>query len=478
MSTAQFIALMPYIILTAFALLVIVVIPFKRNHTLIASLSITGLSIAFISLFFSVGSLPQTITSLLYVNGMTQYFAGLLIAATIAIGLMVYNYMELNKVDHREEVYLLLMLAALGSSVLAASRHFASLFLGLEILTVSLYGLIAYLRDEKRCIEAGIKYLILASVSTAFLLFGMALLYADTGTMQLNTLSEAIVEGNIQGNVIFVVGLALILIGVGFKLALVPFHLWTPDVYQGAPAPISAFVATVSKGGMFAVVIAFFAPMKMADFSSLYLAFILIAVVSMFVGNWLALMQKNVKRILAFSSIAHLGYLLVAIIAMERIAITAGLFYITAYMVTTLIAFGIISILSTQNHEAEELSEYHGLFWRRPWLAGIFTFALLSLAGIPLTGGFIGKFYLIAAGVGSTEWLLVFSVVLSSSIGLFYYLRIIVTMISQTNEAVNIGKGHLPIPWSSSYVLAFLSILLLWMGILPANLVSWIHSLL
>ncbi len=477
MSTAQFIVLMPYILLTAFALLVILVIPFKRNHTLAASLSITGLSIAFISLFFSAGSLPQNITSLLYVNGMAQYFTGLLIAATIAVGLMIYNYMELNNVDHREEVYLLLMLAALGSSVLAASRHFASLFLGLEILTVSLYGLIAYIREEKRCIEAGIKYLILASVSTAFLLFGMALLYADTGTMQLNALSEAIVEENVQDNVIFNVGLALILIGVGFKLALVPFHLWTPDVYQGAPAPITAFVATVSKGGMFAVVIAFLAPLKMSDFPSLYLAFILIAVVSMFVGNWLALLQNNVKRILAFSSIAHLGYLLVAIIAMERIAITAGLFYITAYMVTTLIAFGIISVLSAQNHEAEELTDYHGLFWRRPWLAGIFTFAILSLAGIPLTGGFIGKFYLIAAGVGSTEWLLVFSVVLSSSIGLFYYLRILVTMISQPNEVVIPTKGHLPIPWSSSFVLAFLSILLLWMGTLPANLVAWIHSL-
>ncbi len=477
MNTSALIALVPYMILAFGSVLVMLVIPFYRCHRLTVILSLSVLFAAFLSLFLVTGYLPQQATELIRVDGFAFYFMGLILAATASVCLLTYNYMDGRDVKYPEELYLLMLLASLGSSVLAASSHFASLLLGLEILTISLYGLISYLRKEIRCLEAGIKYLILASVSSAFFLFGMALIYADLGTMNLGEITTILNGGKTEASVILLTGLAMMLVGVGFKLALVPFHLWTPDVYQGAAAPITAFIATVSKGGMFAVVLRYFRPADVPNAPILYFSLALIAIVSMLAGNWLALMQNNVKRILAFSSIAHLGYLLVTIIAVNSIAASAGIFYITAYMITTLIAFGIISILSTKETEAEELDDYLGLYWRRPWIAGIFTFALLSLAGIPLTGGFIGKFYIVAAGVRSAEWLIVLVLALSSSIGLFYYLRIIVTMFSNAENTRPAIQANIPLPWASCFALALLTLLLLWMGTVPARLIEWIYSL-
>ena len=213
-------------------------------------------------------------------------------------------------------------------------------------------------------------------------------------------------------------GLAMILVGVGFKLALAPFHMWTPDVYQGAPAPATAFLATVSKGAVFAVLLRYFAALGAAESGSLRAVLTLIAILSMFVGNLLALMQANVKRILAYSSIAHSGYLLVALLAARAYAPLAASYYLLAYFVTTLGAWGVVAALSTQEGDADSLEDYRGLAWRRPWLGGALTAMLLSLAGIPLTAGFIGKFYLLTAGVAGRMWLLVIMLVINSAIGL------------------------------------------------------------
>src|SRR5262249_20378764 len=202
-------------------------------------------------------------------------------------------------------------------------------------------------------------------------------------------------------------GFAMLLVGVGYKLALVPFHMWTPDVYQGAPAPVTAFLATVSKGAMFALLLRYFTPIDVYAYRPLFLVFSLIAIASMLVGNLLALSQPNVKRLLAYSSIAHLGYLLVAFLASRAMAGTAVAFYLVAYFIASLGAFGIITVLSNGAREAESIDAYRGLFWQHPWLAGIFTAMLLSLAGIPITAGFVGKFYVVAAGVGTSLWLLV-----------------------------------------------------------------------
>ncbi|MFA5865849.1 MAG: NADH-quinone oxidoreductase subunit N, partial [Phycisphaerae bacterium] len=329
MNSIDMIALLPMIILAALPVVVMLELSFYRSHKITLIITLLGLTAAFILLSPALHHSPRQVTSLLIIDGYAIFYTGLILAATFTVALLSYGYLE-KRQTRCEEFYILLTLAALGSAVLASSSHFASFFLGLEILSVSLYGLIAYVREDHFGIEAGIKYLILAATSAAFLLFGMAMIYAESGTMEF----ARIASGNIHG-AFYVTALALIIVGIGFKLALVPFHLWTPDVYQGAPAPVTAFIATVSKGAMFALLLRFFSQAHIQNFNSLMLVFTLIAIASMFVGNWLALLQNNVKRILAYSSISHLGYLLVALLASGSLAVTAVTFYLVTYFVTT-----------------------------------------------------------------------------------------------------------------------------------------------
>ena len=293
--------------------------------------------------------------------------------------------------ETREELYVLLLVATLGSMVLVASSHFVSFFLGLEILSVALYALCAYLHTRSRSLEAGIKYLILAGSSSAFLLFGMALIYAQLGTMDLFRLATLLPDA--QNSLLVLGGLAFIVTGIGFKLGVVPFHLWAPDVYEGAPAPVTAFLATVSKGAIFALLLRYFYSSGAQQFRPVFVLFAIIAIASMLIGNLLALFQNNIKRILAYSSIAHMGYLLVAFEASGSAASEAIAFYLVAYFITTIGAFGVVTVLSAGERDADTLEDYAGLFWRRPMLASIFTLMLLSLAGIPVTAGFFAKFY-------------------------------------------------------------------------------------
>lgn len=403
------------------------------------------------------------------------FFIALLAATSIVVILLSYAYLA-QHAGPRGEFYLLLLLATLGSAVLAASTHFASLFLGLEILSVSLYTLIAYLRATQEQIEAAIKYLVLAAVSAAFLLFGMALVYDELGTMEFTRV--AVLQSSTRGadTLIVLTGFVMIVTGIGFKLAVVPFHLWSPDVYEGAPAPVTAFIATVSKGGMFALLLRLFTLVDVRSYHALFLVFGAIAIASMAVGNLLALRQNNVKRILAYSSIAHFGFLLVAFLAGGKLGVTAASFYLVAYFVTMLGAFGVITILSGSDRDADQLDDYRGLFWRRPWLAGVFTAALLSLAGMPLTGGFLGEFYLADAGVGAGLWALVIVLVLSSAVGLFYYLRIVSTMCSRPAEETE-GSAVLPsLSLVGATVLASLTLVLVWLGVYPAPLIDLIQA--
>jgi NADH-quinone oxidoreductase subunit N len=266
-------------------------------------------------------------------------------------------------------------------------------------------------------------------------------------------------------------GLVLILAGLGFKLAVVPFHFWTPDVYEGAPVPVTAFIATVSKGAVFAVVLRFFSLFDPQVSSRLFLIFTIIAVLSMFAGNLLALMQQNVKRILAYSSISHIGYLLVTLMAGGTLRWSASAFYVAAYFVTSLGAFGVVSLLSTAERDADQLEDYRGLAWRRPWLAGAFTAMLLSLAGIPLTAGFIAKFYLVAAGISSGLWLLVVILAVNSALGLFYYLRIVAAVYSRPELSV---QTRLDGSSAGNAVLGGLCLALIWLGVYPGPFLSLI----
>jgi NADH-quinone oxidoreductase subunit N len=336
-------------------------------------------------------------------------------------------------------------------------------------LSVALYALIAYVRSESISIEAGIKYLVLAASSSSILLFGLALIYSASGSMELSQFTAAMAHTAEHGDSVFLVtGLMLVLVGIGFKLAFVPFHLWTPDVYEGAPLPVTAFIATVSKGGVFALFLRWFQVNGGNRVGSTGIVLSIIAIASMLTGNLLALRQNNAKRILAYSSIAHMGYLLVALLAGGVLGASAATYYLMAYVVTILGAFGVMTVLSGPRLEAASLESYRGLFWQRPLMAAVFTIMLLSLAGIPLTAGFLGKFYVLTSGAAESRWVLLLTLVLSSTIGLFYYLRVVVVMYTQPEDRLAITDARrTPLPLPATLALAILTGLVFLLGVYP-----------
>src|SRR3984885_6548586 len=301
MNASDLLALSPLLLIALTTVVVMLAIAFRRSHAVAARLALTGLAAAFLSIGAAAARVPRQVTPLLLIDRYALFYVGLIVASAAAVAVLSYQYFEKHD-GHREELYLLLLLATLGCAVLVASSHFASFFLGLEVLSVSLYGMVAYLKDRKQALEAGIKYLILASASAAFLLFSMALIYADAGTMEFSRLRELWLSGS---GFTLLAGIALTITGIGFKLGVAPFHLWTPDVYQGAPPPVTAFVATCSKSAMVALLLRYVYQSGALQYHAVFLVFAIIAILSMCAGNFLALRQSNVKRILAYSSIAH-----------------------------------------------------------------------------------------------------------------------------------------------------------------------------
>ncbi len=472
MTAHDFAALLPLMILAAAPVVIMLVIAFRRSHALTFFLALAAVILAILTLLWKPRPSSHKLTQLLVIDGYALFFIGLILVAGLFTLLLSYGYLNIHK-ESREEFYILFLTALLGSAILVSSVHFASFFLGLEILSVSLYALAAYMRMNELCIEAGVKYLILAAFSSAFLAFGMALIYAHMGTMEFSRLAVKMAAGADMGPILLA-GTVFIIVGIGFKLAVVPFHLWVADVYEGAPAPVTAFIATVSKGAVFAILLRYFMQVDMPRGNPLFVFFVCVAIASMFAGNLLALFQDNIKRLLAYSSIAHMGYLLVAFLASGELRVTAVVFYLLAYFIMTLGAFGVVTILSGQERDADRLDDYKGLFFRRPWLAGSFTVMLLSLAGIPLTAGFVGKFYVLAAGVSSVLWMPVICLVVASVIGLFYYLRVIVVLYTPVPEAAAAVGSSMP---AGVLALSVLTVLLVWIGVYPGPILEAIATI-
>ena len=374
----------------------------------------------------------QKVTPLLIIDQYSLFFTVVCCAAAMFIVILSYPYLA-RLDDDKDEYYLLLVIATVGAIVMVSSNHFVSTILGLEILSMSLYGMVAYPLHSKASaqhpLEAAVKYLVLSAVSSSFMLFGMALIYAQTGTLAFSSLLDLHSNAVSLSDSYSIVGLLLFISGMAFKLSLAPFHMWTPDVYEGAPLPATAYLATRGKTAMFVGLLRFVVMSEALRYDAVVIVFSLIAALSILAGNVLALLQNKLKRILAYSSIAHMGYLIIAVIASyfaaSTISIEAVTFYLLAYMIMSLGAFGVVSVVSSSEKEFDLVSDYQGLFWRDPWLALIFTGMLLSLAGIPLTVGFIGKFYLFFAGVESALWPLLLVLVIGRGIGLFSYLRIV-----------------------------------------------------
>lgn len=471
------IALLPMLIVGLTVVVVMLSIAWRRNHFVNATLAVVGLNLALLSLWFVGHAGAMDVTPLLRVDGYSMLYTGLVIIASLATCTFAYPWLE-NYPDNQEEFYLLVLIAALGGVVLASANHLASLFIGIELISLPLFGLVGYAFQLKRSLEASIKYTIMSAVASSFLLFGMALLYANSGNLGFIALGQSL-NDNMLHQPLLLAGLGLMIVGLGFKLSLVPFHLWTPDVYQGAPAPVSTFLATASKIAIFGVVMRLFLYAPAADSEAVRLVLAIIAVASILFGNLMAISQSNIKRLLGYSSIAHLGYLLVALIAIQTHQLsleTVGV-YLAGYLFSSLGAFGVVSLMSSpyRGPDADSLYSYRGLFWHRPILSAVMTVMMLSLAGIPMTLGFIGKFYVIAVGVGAQLWWLTGAVVVGSAIGLYYYLRVTVSLYLNPPELL---QRDTPANWAftaGGVVVLISAILVLLLGVYPQPLISLVQ---
>ena len=482
---AQWIALLPMLITGIAPIVVMAAISIKRHHWWNATLGVSVLNIALVAcavlllgpmVGFGQPFQPQQITPLLIVDGYALFYMALILATTLATGTLLHAYME-GYQGNKEEIYLLLTISALGGVVMACASHLASFFIGLELMSIPLYAMVAYPHKLRNSLEGGIKYLVLSATASAFLLFGMALIYSQSGTMSFAEIAVWTTTTG-GGTAVALLGVALMFAGVGFKLSVVPFHLWTPDVYEGAPAPVTGFLATASKTAVFAVLLRFFVDGGFYRYDGLNEVLTIIAIASILVGNVLALFQGNIKRMLAYSSIAHFGYLLVALISGGALAIEAVGVYLLTYVVTTLSAFGVVTLMSSPfgERDAAQIYDYRGLFWRRPFLTSILTVAMLSLAGIPLTAGFIGKFYVIATGVNQHQWYLIAAVVAGSAIGLYYYLRVMISMFLLDPQR---RRFSAPLHWAQQaggLMTLGLMLLMLVLGIYPEPFIAVVKA--
>nr|CDQ34562.1 NADH-quinone oxidoreductase subunit N [Virgibacillus halodenitrificans] len=467
-------ALSPLILVCATAIVVMLTIAWRRCYDLTATLTVIGLNLALAAQLLAWWQAPLDVTLLMTVDGLSIFGGVLILVATLACATLGHAYLEGAR-GPREEYYLLLLCAAAGGIALVSSRHLASLFFSLELLSMPLYGMLAYTYRERGALEAGVKYMVLSAAASAFLLFGMALLYARTGHLDFAGLGEALASAGSDGWLL--AGMGMMLIGLGFKLSIVPFHLWTPDVYEGSPAPAATFLASASKVAVLIVLLRLLQSAPATQDAWFHSLLAVLAFVTMLAGNLLALMQQDLKRLLGYSSIAHFGYLLVALVINEGLAVETAGIYLVTYVLTTLGAFGVVTLLSSPygGADASRLHHYRGLFWRRPYLTAVLTVMMLSLAGIPLTAGFIGKFYIVAVGVEASRWWLVGAVVVGSAIGLFYYLRVMVTLFL---PEPGMQRRDATTDWAQragGVVVLALAALVVLLGVYPAPMIDWVR---
>jgi NADH-quinone oxidoreductase subunit N len=463
MTAEQAILLSPFIVLLAAGNGLMLVGAWSRSHRLVSSLAGASLGLACLAAVGVMRRSAGEFTPLLRLDEFALLFTALACAGGVAIVCYAHGYLAARR-ETGEGFYVLLVFAVLGMSVLGASGHFASFFLGLETLTVCLYVLVGYLGKEPRSVDAGVKYLILAAASSAFLLFGIALLYARYGALEFAALADKMHAGVGLEEPLALLGFALVFVGFGFKLSVVPFHMWVRDVYYGSPAPATALIAAGSKGAVIALLVRYLTVLELTGEPIIRNGLFTLAVLTLFGGSLLALLERDVKRMLGYGSITQMGYFLIALLAGGTLGNQAAAFYLVAYFVMTLGAFGVVAVLSSGGAEASRIEDYHGLGASRPWLAAALTAMLVSLAGLPISVGFMGKLYIFYAAVKSGLYGLTVIGVINSGISVFYYLRIAAAM--YTREPPE--RPSAPAGWSPAHVvLAVLAALVLLLGVYP-----------
>ena len=471
MNGSQMQALMPILMLSLTAIVLMIQASIKRDEKATWIITVVGILLALWGAGYA-RDFSQPVTILLQVDNWGLFFTALVLLASLVTVVLSQDSFS-SEGESKEEYYLLLVLSALGAVILIQSSHMASLLLGMELMGVALYAMIAFPKKGLLPLEAAVKYLVLSGCASAILLFGFALLYAATGELSYKGIGEKAALAYISNPLLVMAGTAMVTAGIAFKLSLVPFHMWTPDVYQGAPTPVTGFLATVSKGAVFVALARIYMDAELHQYESLILALSVLAAFSMLIGNLLALLQEDIKRLLAYSSIAHFGYLLIVLIALtgSEMASEAVTFYLAAYILTTLGAFTVIARVSREDQQKSQISEFEGLFWRNKIQATALTIAMLSFAGIPLTAGFMAKFFVINIAIQGSHWFLLSALVIGSAIGIYYYLRIIFSMSKTSGNDIGFRDR------SGDITALLLTVLILMLGSWPQPFIAFAGGL-
>lgn len=456
-------AILPEILLLSLAMILLIVEPFwkaerRRNAGWLTAGGL--LAILIVCLLFARPTAPQTVFGGMLRFDLFGFFFKMLFIFSAAITSLLM--MDHEKLGRRGESYLLLLATTMGMGLMAASSDLVMLYLAIETTSIPLYVLAGFLVDDKASTEAGFKYLLFGALTSAIMLYGFSLLFGFTGTTDLYQLAALLPAG--ASSLILVLGVVfLLLVGIGFKASVVPFHFWAPDVYQGAPTPVAGFLSTASKAAGFAVLLRLFIAAFPGYAQSWTSVLAVLAVITMTVGNLLALPQTNIKRLLAYSSIAHAGYAMIGVVAYSTLGVASVVFYLAAYILTNLLAFGIVMAFGRITG-SDEIKDYAGLSRRSPGLGIAMLVAFLSLAGMPPFGGFVAKVFVFAAAIQNPAliWLAVVGI-LNSMVGLYYYLNVLKSVYLFRMEGENEEQHPIALtrPYTIALVVLSLGVLLI-----------------
>ena len=476
-SAADFYRVLPELMWCGFGVLAMLMQPFVRNRHFFTALAFLGALAGTAASCLAFRNPGLGFFGLVQSDAFSFFFHLLVGTVAFLVVLAAGPYLDRERLPFAE-FYALLLFATAGMGVLASAQELLTAFIGLEMSSISSYILAGYRRDSLKSSESAMKYFLLGSFATAFFLYGIALVYGSTGTTMLDKMGNAD-----PTSTLLKLGLAMILIGLGFKVAATPFQVWTPDVYEGAPTPVTALFSAGPKAAAFALLLRIFATVPAATHFWFW-AFWVLAVLTMFAGNLGALVQTNIKRLLAYSSIAHAGYILVAFAAVTSMAqggraeaapaYAAVLFYLLSYALVKLGAFTIVSQLGGTGEKNLSLDDYAGLSQRQPVVAAMLSIYLLSLLGLPVTAGFFGKFYIFKAAVNSHLIWLAVLMGINSVIGSYYYLRVIVVMYMREPSAEAAATAPVDFPLAVNAVLAVTAIGTILFGVLPNPVINFI----
>ena len=423
----DFSLLLPEMLLAGLGFLVLIVDlvlpqdrPERRNKA-VAAVAVVGMAaVAAVAIAMQPDRTSSVYGGLLFIDAYALLFKTLFMGVGIAVVLMSVEYVG-RVIRHPGEFYGLIVFAALGANLMASAGELLTAYISLELLSFCLFVLVGLTRGDRRSAEASTKYILLGAISSAVLLYGISLLYGTSGTTVFRDMGP---EFSVNFSPTVIVGFAMLLSGIGFKLALVPFHLWAPDVYEGAPTPVTALVAVLSKAATFALLLRFLVEVTVGRFDEWQLALAVLAAATMTVGTLTALVQRNIKRLLAYSSIAQVGFVMVGVVAMTEAGANAVLLHLVGYAFTNLAAFAVVVTVEAKTRK-EEIADYAGLSTASPLMAMVLTASLFSLAGLPIFAGFITKFYLFTAAADAGYLWLAALAIANSVISLYYYLRVV-----------------------------------------------------